>query len=85
MKASSTQVGGGHYKGYPIQPAEFLHRNQVGFLEGCVIKYVMRYKEKNGRQDLEKAKHYLDLLIEYEYGPEPSPLDALAREMGIAP
>lgn len=69
MKASDDQVGGAHYKSFAIQPSEFIHRNGIGFLEGNVIKYVCRYKAKNGKQDLEKARHYIDLLLEWEYGP----------------
>ena len=67
MKATETQEGGDHYKKYAIQPTEFIHRNGLNFIQGNVIKYVMRYKEKNGLQDLKKAKHYIDLLIEFEY------------------
>ena len=66
-KASEIQVGGGHYKKFKIQPTEFIHKNQVGFIEGNIIKYVLRHKDKNGIEDLKKAKHYIDLLIEYEY------------------
>jgi hypothetical protein len=66
QSALSTQVGGSHYKDFAIQPAEFIHRNGIGFLEGNVIKYVTRYKAKNGLQDLEKARHYIELLIEME-------------------
>lgn len=65
--ALDTQVGGEHYKEYKIQPVEFIHANNIGFLEGNVIKYVMRHRSKNKRQDLEKARHYLDLLIQLEY------------------
>lgn len=71
MKASDDQIGGAHYKSFAIQPSEFIHKNGIGFLEGNVIKYVCRYKAKNGRQDLEKARHYIDLLLEWEYGNEP--------------
>lgn len=67
MKASETQVGGGHYAKYKIQPTEFIHANGVPFIEGNVIKYVMRHKEKNGIEDLKKARHYIDLLIQFEY------------------
>jgi len=70
VKASEKQVGGSHYKDFPIQPAEFIHVNGLGFLEGNVIKYTCRHKAKGGKQDLEKAMHYLQLLIEHEYGPE---------------
>jgi hypothetical protein len=69
MKASDSQVAGGHYKAFAIQPSEFIHRNRLGFLEGNVIKYVCRHRAKNGRQDIEKAIHYLQLLLEWEYGP----------------
>lgn len=66
--ASSQQVGGDHYRSLAIQPSEFIHRNGIGFLAGNVIKYVVRYKNKNGLEDLKKARHYIDLLIEWEYG-----------------
>lgn len=69
--ASKTQVGGDHYKNMVIQPVEFINRNRIGYIEGSVIKYVCRHRSKNGRQDLEKAKHFLDLLIEQEYGGVP--------------
>ena len=67
MSASETQVGGGHYKDLAIQPSEFIHRNRLGWCEGNAIKYVTRHREKNGRQDIEKAIHYLELLLEWEY------------------
>lgn len=57
------QVGGDHYKKYPIQPLEFIMKNNLGFCEGNVIKYVLRHKNKNGVEDLEKAKHYIEMLI----------------------
>ena len=61
------QIGGNHYKDYKIQPVEFIYANNIPYLEANVIKYVMRHKAKNGLQDLEKAKHYIDLLISLEY------------------
>lgn len=67
MKATDKQIGGDHYKAYAIQPIEFITRNQIGFCEGNVIKYVCRHRSKNKRQDLEKAMHYLELLIQLEY------------------
>ena len=60
------QVGGSHYKDKAIQPIEYIHANDLGFCAGNVIKYVTRYKDKHGVQDLEKAKHYLEMLIELE-------------------
>jgi hypothetical protein len=61
-----TQVGGSHYASMAIQPFEYIHANGLGFAEGCVIKYVSRWKAKGGVEDLQKAKHFLDLLIEAE-------------------
>jgi hypothetical protein len=71
VSASKTQVGGGHYKDLAIQPSEFIHRNRIGWLEGNAIKYVCRHRNKNGRQDIEKAIHYLQLLLEWEYPDAP--------------
>lgn len=65
-KALDTQVGGGHYKDMKIQPIEYTLGNNLGFCEGNVIKYISRYKNKNGIEDLKKAKHYIELLIEEE-------------------
>jgi|SRR6478736_8933079 len=65
--ALDVQVGGNHYKSFKLQPAEFIHMNNIGFLEGNVIKYVCRHAAKNGKADLEKARHYIDLLLELEY------------------
>lgn len=67
MSALETQVGGGHYKDMKIQPVEFIHANKIPYIEGCVIKYVCRHRSKNGKQDIEKAIHFLQLLIEQEY------------------
>ncbi len=66
--ALSKQVGGNHYKDFAIQPVEFIIKNRLGFCEGNVIKYVCRHRKKNGIEDLKKAKHYLELLAELEYG-----------------
>lgn len=61
------QEGGNHYKGYQIQPAEFMHANNIPYLEGCAIKYLCRHREKGGVEDLLKAKHYIDIIISLEY------------------
>jgi hypothetical protein len=66
----NTQQGGTHYKDFPIQPVEYIHKNGIGYMEGNVIKYVSRHKSKNGKEDLLKAIHYLEMLIELEYGQE---------------
>jgi hypothetical protein len=62
----ATQVGGSHYKDLKIQPIEFIHANNIPFCEANAIKYLCRWRNKNGLQDLEKARHYIDLLIELE-------------------
>lgn len=66
MSALHKQVGGQHYKDRAIQPIQYIHANGLGFFEGNVIKYVTRWRDKNGLADIEKAKHYLELLIELE-------------------
>lgn len=60
------QVGGNHYEKMAIQPWEVIERGDLDFWEGNVVKYVMRYRAKNGLEDLEKAQHYLGYLIERE-------------------
>ena len=57
------QVGGSHYKLFNIQPFEFISKNELSFFQGCVVKYVCRYKNKNGIQDLEKIIHYCEVEI----------------------
>jgi hypothetical protein len=64
MKANKKQVGGKHYIKYKIQPIEFITQNNIPFIEGNVIKYLLRYKDKNGIQDLDKCIHYIELLKE---------------------
>ncbi len=64
MSALDTQIGGQHYKDMAIQPVEFSMKNNLSYCQGNVIKYVTRYQAKNGIEDLEKAKHYIDLMID---------------------
>jgi hypothetical protein len=64
MKSLKKQIGGNHYKKYKIQPIEFILKNNIGFCEANIIKYVLRFKEKGGVQDLLKAQHYIELLID---------------------
>ena len=66
MQALDKQEGGSHYKDMPIQPVEYIYANAIGYLEGNVVKYVSRWRKKNGIADLEKARHYIDLLIQLE-------------------
>ena len=61
--ANAVQVGGDHYR-TEIQPWDFIVANDLGYLEGNIIKYVSRYKKKGGMADLLKAQHYLQKLIE---------------------
>jgi hypothetical protein len=60
------QVGGEHYKGKAIQPVEYIAANKLNFLEGCIVKRITRWREKDGFKDLHKIKHEVDLLIEME-------------------
>lgn len=64
MSALNDQVSGDHYKDKVIQPVEYIYMNGIGYMEGNVIKYITRWKEKGGVNDLRKAKHYIELLIE---------------------
>ena len=64
--AFKAQVGGDHYRGMAIQPAEFCHRNALGSLESMAIGYLCRWRQKGGLEDLRKAKHTIELLIEME-------------------
>ena len=66
--ALSRQVSGRHYKDFKIQPVQFIHANNIGFIEGNIIKYICRWRAKGGIQDLEKVKHYVEMLIELERG-----------------
>ena len=66
-RALDTQVGGQHYKGMKIQPTEYAHANKLGFLEGNVVKYISRHDKKNGREDVEKAIHYCQMILQMEY------------------
>lgn len=65
-EALKKQVGGGHYKKLAIQPVEYITKNNLSFIEGSVVKYVTRWKDKNGVEDLKKAIHLLEILIEMQ-------------------
>lgn len=66
-KALDVQVGGNHYKQWPIQPVEFVHANNVPFIEGNCIKYLMRHRDRGGAADIRKVIHYCELLLQLEY------------------
>lgn len=65
-KATEKQVAGNHYKKFFIQPIEFIHLNEIPFIEGNIIKYICRWRDKGGIQDLDKVIHYVELLKELE-------------------
>lgn len=62
------QVAGEHYLGMKIQVVEFCHANNIPYIEGAIIKHTCRHKLKNGKEDLLKARHYIDILLKLEYG-----------------
>lgn len=68
MTPLDVQEGGSHYKNYKVQPVEFAMINGLDLCQANVVKYVCRFRDKGGKEDLMKAKHYIDLLIHFEYG-----------------
>jgi hypothetical protein len=66
MNADKTQIAGSHYKKKPIEPWNFIAANNIGFFEGNAIKYLSRWRDKGGVEDLRKARHYIEKLIELE-------------------
>ena len=66
MSANTLQVAGNHYKEKAIQPWDYIATNGLGYFEGNVVEYVSRWRDKGGIEDLRKARHYLDKLIELE-------------------
>ena len=74
-KVYNKQIGGTHYRQMKIQPSRFVIENELLFPEGNVIKYICRHPYKGGKEDLEKAKHFIDMIIERDYGPEESWID----------
>ena len=70
MSTYKKQIGGKHYLKYKIQPSEFVVENKLLYPEGNVIKYILRHQDKGGKQDLEKAKHFIDMILERDYKEE---------------
>ena len=70
MSPTETQVGGSHYTDMAIQPKDYILKNRLGWAEGCAIAYISRWREKGGIEDLKKAIHTIELLIESEGGEE---------------
>ena len=67
MSAYKKQIGGSHYKDMAIQPSQFINKNKLLFAEGNAIKYICRHAHKGGKEDLKKAIHYIDMIIERDY------------------
>jgi len=69
-KVWDKQIGGQHYQKFKIQPSKFVIENELLYPEGCAIKYIIRHRMKGKRQDLEKAIHFIEMIIERDYGEE---------------
>jgi hypothetical protein len=67
-KVWDKQIAGSHYKKYKIQPSKFVVENKLLYPEGCAIKYIIRHQDKNGKEDLQKAIHFIEMIIERDYG-----------------
>ena len=83
MSAYDKQVGGSHYKKMKIQPSKFVIENELLFPEGNVIKYICRHRYKNGKEDLEKAVHFIEMIIERDYPTIPMTEEEEYRNAGI--
>ena len=66
-KSFFKQIGGAHYKKYEIQPSLFINKNKILFAEGNAIKYICRHQDKGKKEDLLKAIHYIEMIIERDY------------------
>ena len=83
MSEYDKQIGGDHYKKMKIQPSKFVIENKLLFAEGNVIKYICRHPYKGGKEDLEKAKHFIDMIIERDYSMVPMTEEEEYRNAGI--
>ena len=82
-KVYNKQIGGSHYKNMVMQPSEFINKNKLLFAEGSAIKYICRHAHKGEVQDLEKAKHYIDMILERDYPLIPMTEEEEYRNAGI--
>ena len=82
-KVYNKQIGGSHYKDMVVQPSEFINKNKLQFAEGNAIKYICSHAHKGEVQDLEKAKHYIDMIIERDYPLIPMTEEEEYRNAGI--
>ena len=80
MTASKAQIGGDHYAVFAIQPSEFIYANNLGWLEGNAVKYICRHQDKGGAEDIRKAIHYLELILEWHYKFDAEEAEAHYRE-----
>jgi|TARA_R100000781_G_scaffold94393_1_gene58745 hypothetical protein len=67
-KSLNKQIQGDHYQDFKIQPAEFINQNRLLFAEGNAIKYICRHSKKGKQDDIKKAIHYLEMILERDYG-----------------
>ena len=67
MSAYKKQIGGSHYKSMVMQPSEFINKNRLQFAEGSAIKYICRHSAKGKEEDIKKAIHYLEMILERDY------------------
>ena len=82
-KVYNKQIGGSHYKDMVVQPSEFINKNKLQFAEGNAIKYICRHAHKGEVQDLDNAKHYIDMIIERDYPLIPMTEEEEYRNAGI--
>lgn len=82
MESLKGQVGGSHYKNMVIQPIEYIVKNNLPYIDGNIIKYVSRWRAKNGVEDLRKARHYIDMLIESETNDDKSTVEKIDQAYG---
>lgn len=67
VQSLKKQIGGNHYSKFAIQPTEFIYKNNIPFIEGCAIKYLCRWRDKGGVQDLDKAIHFIEMLKDLQH------------------
>ena len=79
MKPYDKQIGGSHYQKYKIQPSKFVIENELLYPEGCAIKYIIRHRDKGKKQDILKAIHFLEMIIERDYKEIEKPKEDLPK------
>jgi len=80
MKPYDKQIGGSHYQKFKIQPSKFVIENELLYPEGCAIKYIIRHRLKGKKQDLEKAIHFIEMIIERDYSEQKDFLEEAEKE-----